>query len=161
MSCAAKTFLALLFSICLPAWAETIQGKVVAVLDGDTVTLLDWNRQQHRIRLAQIDAPEVGHGRNQPGQPFGQASRRSLSELTFGREVLADCQTQDKYGRQVCTLWAGRNDLNLEQVRRGMAWVFRKYATDPAYYQAEQEAKTNQRGLWSQPGAIPPWEWRH
>jgi endonuclease YncB( thermonuclease family) len=140
---------------------EYITGRVVAVHDGDTVTLLDRSNTQHRIRLAQIDAPEIGHGKGDPGQPFGKASKQSLSELVHGREVRADCETKDKYGRQVCAIWIGQTDVNLEQVRRGMAWVYRKYARDPAYYRAEDEANSMRRGLWSDPRPIAPWEWRH
>lgn len=141
--------------------ADALSGRVVAVLDGDTVTVLDQGHTQHRIRLSQIDAPEIGHGKSNPGQPFGQRSKQSLSELVYGRDVRAECETRDKYGRQVCTVWMGAIDANLEQVRRGMAWVYRKYARDPSYYQAEEEAKGAKRGLWIDPGAMPPWEWRH
>lgn len=123
--------------------------------------LLDRNNLQHRIRLSQIDAPEIGHGKRNPGQPFSKASKQSLSDLIYGREVRADCETKDKYGRQVCAIWMGQMDVNLEQVRRGMAWVYRKYARDPSYYQAEEEARRTGRGLWSHTDAIPPWEWRH
>jgi endonuclease YncB( thermonuclease family) len=151
----------LLAAINLAEAGETLRGRIIAVLDGDTVTLLDESRSQHRIRLAQIDAPEIGHGNSDPGQPFGKASKQSLSELVHGREVRADCETKDKYGRQVCAIWIDQTDVNLEQVRRGMAWVYRKYAHDPAYYRAEDEAKGMRRGLWSDPAPVPPWEWRH
>ncbi|MFZ5795769.1 MAG: thermonuclease family protein [Pseudomonadota bacterium] len=113
------------------------------------------------MRLSQIDAPETGHGKGNPGQPFGQRSKQSLSDLVYEREVRADCETRDKYGRQICTVWIGSTDANLEQVRRGMAWLYRKYARDPSYYLAEEEVKRAGRGLWSDPGAMPPWEWRH
>ncbi|WP_310676520.1 thermonuclease family protein [Burkholderia multivorans] len=125
------------------------------------MTLLDESRSQHKIRLAQIDAPEIGHGKANPGQPFGRASKQSLSDLVYGREVRADCETRDKYRRSVCTLWVGATDVNLEQVRRGMAWVYRKYAHDPAYYQAEDDARRAKRGLWRSSDATPPWEYRH
>ena len=141
--------------------ADIVTGRIVGVHDGDTVTLLDGSQIQHRIRLSQIDAPEIGHGRGKPGQPFGQRSKQSLSDLVYGQPAHAECETRDKYGRQVCTVWVGTIDANLEQVRRGMAWVYRKYARDSAYYQAEEEAKGAKRGLWSDPGALPPWEWRH
>lgn len=141
--------------------ADIMHGRIVAVLDGDTVTLLDRGQVQHRIRLSQIDAPEIGHGRNKPGQPFGQASKQSLAELVYGRDTLADCETEDRYGRQVCTLWVGSTNANLEQVRRGMAWVYRKYARDPAYYRAEDDARAEKRGLWGDANAMPPWVWRH
>ncbi len=151
----------LLAAINIAEAGETLRGRIIAVLDGDTVTLLDESRSQHRIRLAQIDAPEIGHGRNKPGQPFGQRSKQSLSDLAFSKDARADCPQTDRYGRQVCTILVGNLDVNLEQVRRGMAWVYRKYARDPSYYQAEDESRRAGRGLWSYPDAIPPWEWRH
>jgi endonuclease YncB( thermonuclease family) len=129
------------------AHAYTIEGRVVAVLDGDTVTVLDQSKVQHRIRLAQIDAPEIGHGRNKPGQAFGNASKQSLAVLVFAKDVRAECEANDRYGRSVCTIWLGSTDANLEQVRRGMAWVYRRYAHDALYYRAEEEARAAQRGL--------------
>ncbi len=141
--------------------AIVLDGRIVAVLDGDTLTLLDKTKTEHRIRLAQIDAPEIGHGKNKPGQPFGQRAKQTLSDLAYGRDVRADCAKPDRYGRKVCTIWVGNRDINLELVRRGMAWVYRKYASDPAYYRAEDDAKRTERGLWSDPAAVPPWEWRH
>jgi hypothetical protein len=50
-------------------YAEVLEGGVVAVADGDTITLLDSNRQQHESRLAGVDTPEKA-------QPFGQRSKR-------------------------------------------------------------------------------------
>ena len=76
--------LLILVVLSLTAWADVIQGGVVAIAYGDTITLLDSNRQQHRIRLAGIDAPEKA-------QPFGQRSKQHLSELAFGKEAKADC----------------------------------------------------------------------
>jgi endonuclease YncB( thermonuclease family) len=66
------------------AWAEVLEGRVVSVADGETITLLDSNRQQHRIRLAGIDAPEKA-------QPFGQRSKQYLAEIAFGEDAKADC----------------------------------------------------------------------
>jgi endonuclease YncB( thermonuclease family) len=134
--------------------AETLSGRVVGVHDGDTITVLDAQKRQHRIRLAQIDAPEKR-------QPFGERSKQSLSELVFGKQVTADCPTTDRYGRQVCTVFVGNTNANLEQVRRGMAWVYRRYATEKQYFLAEAEAKDAKRGLWVDPNPIPPWEFRH
>jgi endonuclease YncB( thermonuclease family) len=94
---------------------------VVGVADGDTITLLDSNRQRHRIRLAGIDAPEKG-------QPFGLRSKQHLSELAFGKDEKADCYKVDRYGRDVCNVYVNGKDLGLAQLDAGLAWWYRKYA---------------------------------
>ena len=138
----------------LPTWAETIHGKVVGVADGDTLTILSPDHIQTRIRLFGIDAPEKS-------QAFGQKSKASLSDLVFGQEVDVIVETLDRYGRTVGTVIYRGSDVNLEQVRRGMAWVYRKYSRDPKYLAAESEARTTQRGLWIDEDPRPPWVYRH
>ncbi len=134
--------------------AETITGRVVGVHDGDTVTVLDADNRQYKIRFAQIDAPETS-------QDFGQASKQSLSDMVYGKTVTVEIETIDKYGRTVGKVMADGLDTNLEQVKRGMAWVYRQYARDQSYFAAEDAAKAARLGLWSRPDAIPPWEYRH
>ena len=80
----------LLFSFGLNA--GTIQGKVVGVADGDTITVLDATNTQHKIRLQGIDAPEKA-------QPFGQKSKQSLSQMVQSKQVTVEYQKKDKYGR--------------------------------------------------------------
>ena len=63
--------LALLLMFSIGASAETLTGTVVGVADGDTITVLDSNREQHKIRVAGIDTPEKA-------QPFRQRSKESL-----------------------------------------------------------------------------------
>lgn len=155
----ASPVLALLFCSSL-AMADTITGKVVSVADGDTVTILDASNTQHRIRFAQIDAPETSHGKNQPTQAFGEKSKQSIAGMVFGKVVSADCATSDRYGRSVCTVFVDGVDTNLEQVKRGMAMVYRQYAHDATYYRAEDEAKAARLGVWSEDHPTPPWEWR-
>lgn len=135
------------------------EGRVVAISDGDTVTLLDSSKHQHKIRLAGIDAPEKK-------QPFGQRSKQNLSELVFNKDVEADCVKVDRYKREVCKITVNGTDANLEQVKAGLAWWYRSYAKDQskvdraAYAAAEQEAKDGKRGLWGDAEATAPWEWR-
>lgn len=140
--------------------ATTITGRVVGISDGDTLTLLDGNNTQHKIRLGQIDAPEVGHGRGKPPQAFGERSRQSLSDLVFGQQVTAACDGQS-YERLVCQVTVGSMNVNMEQVRRGMAWAYPKYVRDPAFYRDHDQARINRVGLWADAKPIPPWEWRH
>jgi endonuclease YncB( thermonuclease family) len=137
----------------LAAMAESFDGRVVSIADGDTLTVLTAANEQVRVRLAQIDAPESK-------QDFGTRSKQSLSEMVFGKTVTVDVETTDRYGRKVGTIWYDAIDINLEQVRRGMAWVYVQYARDRAYFQAETDARSAGRGLWAHPNPIPPWEYR-
>lgn len=148
------TLLRLLLLLCLilPAQARTLTGRVVAVSDGDTLTLLAGSKQ-YKIRLAQIDAPEKK-------QPFGQRSRQSLAELAYGRTVDAEVATEDKYGRLVATIRIEGQNINQEQIRRGMAWVYVHYPHSADMLASERQARSERRGLWSQANPVPPWDWR-
>lgn len=145
-------FLATCLVLPLPVHARTLYGTVVGISDGDTLTLLS-NQRQYKVRLAQIDAPERE-------QPYGQRAKRSLSELAYRREARAAVEAEDKYGRTVATVWIDGRNINEEQVRRGMAWVYTQYAHNPELLALQQQAREAQRGLWSASNPVPPWEWR-
>jgi len=131
-----------------------LDGRVVGVHDGDTITLLMEGNHTIKVRLAQIDAPESK-------QPFGNQSKKSLSDMVFNKTIRVERETIDKYGRTVGTLFVGDLDVNKEQVKRGMAWVYPKYAHDPALFNLEAEARQASLGLWPDPTSMPPWEFRH
>lgn len=145
---------ALLSLITLPVCAETLTGRVVGVSDGDTITLLDASRREYRIRLAEIDAPEKN-------QPFGQASKKSLSDLSYGRNAQAECPNTDRYGRRVCKIFVDGVNVNAQQVARGLAWVYRQYApATSSLYALENKARAAEIGLWQDRNPVPPWDWR-
>jgi endonuclease YncB( thermonuclease family) len=141
------------------AQALELGGRVIAVADGDTITLLDADRLQHRIRLDGIDAPEKA-------QPFGDRSRQSLRELAHDHAAVAHCPKTDKYGRRVCRVLIDGKDVGLEQVRRGMAWHFKRYENEQApsdrhaYAEAEDGARAERRGLWRDANPQSPWAFR-
>jgi len=150
------------------AWGDTLTGRVVSVADGDTVTVLDANYQQHKIRLSGIDAPEKA-------QPFGQRSKESMSALVFGKEVDVLWAKHDRYKRIVgnvmvqpsgCPTCTKTLDAGLAQVALGLAWWYKKYAKEQSaedagrYAFAEQEARAKRAGLWADAHPIPPWGWR-
>jgi endonuclease YncB( thermonuclease family) len=128
---------------------------VVAVADGDTLTLLTPAREQVKIRLAEIDTPETG-------QPYGTKAKQLLSDLAFSKEARVVVTDTDRYGRAVGRLHVGTTDVNAEMVRRGAAWVYRRYNRDPSLLRFEAEARAARRGLWALPEGerVPPWEWR-
>lgn len=134
--------------------AQEVSCKVVGVSDGDTLTCLTAEHRPLKVRLNQIDAPELG-------QDFGQVARRRLSALVHGRQVLLRTAGVDRYGRTIATVLLDGTDVNREMLRSGHAWAYRQHLKDPAYLLQEREARAASRGLWSQPDAIYPPEYRH
>jgi len=138
------------------AAAETprLAGTVVGISDGDTVDV----RLQSgmiRVRLHGVDAPEHD-------QAYGKAARRELSLLIYRKQVELEPVEQDRYDRLVARIWLGSTDVNAELVRRGAAWVYRRYATEAAWCAYEKSARDRGLGLWALPREqqVAPWEWR-
>ena len=161
----------LLLSFPAPA-ADLLEGRVVRIADGDTLTVLDADQVQHRVRLAGIDAPERA-------QPFGERSRQNLARLVAGKAVEVRWHKRDRYGRVVGQVWvvspdarcqgAGcpkTLDAGLAQITVGLAWHYKQYAGEQSeqdrerYSFAEVEARAKRAGLWRDPGPVAPWEWR-
>jgi len=138
------------------AAAESFTGKVVAVADGDTVTVLR-DGTEVKIRLHGVDTPEKA-------QAFGEQAKRFTSEMVSGKQVRVEVVTRDKYGRTVgkVHLESPARCLNEELLRAGLAWWYRQYAPKETKLAAlEAEAKRARRGLWSESSPTPPWAWRH
>ena len=141
----------LALAVSFSAWAD-FTGRVVGVADGDSITVLR-NREQVKVRLADIDAPERA-------QPFGNQSRQALEALVKGQEVRVVERGRDRFHRILGKVYRGELDVNAQQVRQGMAWVLRQYARNAALASIEAEAREQKRGLWRESEPVPPWEWR-
>lgn len=150
------------------AWCQGIEGTVVEVSTGDTLTIIDGSRVRHKIRLAGIDAPESR-------QPFGPESRKGLAGLVLGRQVGIERRKDDIYGRVVarvlvqppdCAACPRNRDVALAQLEAGLAWWFRderreQSLEEQGYYEyAEFDARARRIGLWRDAAPIPPWDWR-
>ena len=145
-----------------------VTGRVVGISDGDTITVLDADKKQHKIRINGIDAPEKG-------QAFGERSRQSLAQMAHGKDAGLECHKTDRFGREICKVWVqpldcprcGKTlDVGLAQISVGLAWWYRRYANeqsaeDRGRYKSEEEvARLRKRGLWVDDAPVPPWEWR-
>lgn len=106
-----------------------------------------------KIRLANIDAPEKK-------QPFGEKSKQSLSQMCWGKDAQYFTQSVDRFKRQVAVVYCDGVSANKSQVVSGMAWVYTKYNHDHSLINLERGAKAIGIGLWSDPVAVPPWDWR-
>jgi endonuclease YncB( thermonuclease family) len=140
--------------------AETLTGKVVKIADGDTITLLDHDNRQYRIRVAGIDAPERR-------QPYYEASKQNLAKLAFGRVATVEWRKHDKYKRIVGNVRVAGEDVGLAQVRAGLAWWYRDFAREQTpedrrlYEAAELDARGARLGLWRDPAPLEPKRARH
>lgn len=125
---------------------------VTGISDGDTAKV-ELAGKSVRLRLARIDAPEHE-------QAWGNRSEQSLRELVYKKQVRIEWRDVDRNGRPIVTMTVGGMDVSTEQVRRGMAWVYRAYSMDPELLRLEAIAREAKLGLWADPAPVPPWEWR-
>jgi len=135
------------------AHAEELRGKVVAISDGDTITVLDAHKEKHKIRLSGIDAPESK-------QAFGSKAKQALGERIGERNVVVEWKEKDRYGRIVGDVSLGDRNINLEMVEAGMAWHYKRYSKSKELAAAEELARKERRGLWVDKEPEPPWEFR-
>jgi micrococcal nuclease len=136
-----------------PVSAEPFAARVVAVHDGDTVSVLRSDRERLRIRLQGIDCPELH-------QAYGRRAKRLTSDLVFGRRVTVVPLEEDAYGRLVARVLLDGEDLSLTLVRQGLAWHYKRHSRDRELAAAERRARSDRVGLWADRDPLPPWEWR-
>ena len=150
----------LLIGINLLTHAEVLVGTVIGITDGDTITVLDADKTEHKIRLMGIDAPEKS-------QDFGFESKQALSNYIYQREVTVDYKKLDKYQRKVGKVSLDKQDICLAMIELGMAWHYKDYEKEQSktdrdlYSQAELKARESRIGLWQLSNAIEPSAFRH
>jgi endonuclease YncB( thermonuclease family) len=149
----ASVFLLFVILFCSAFTNRTETGRVVGVSDGDTITILHDDYSQEKIRLFGIDCPEKS-------QAFGQRAKQFTSSQVYGKVVTIRRMDEDRYGRTVAWVFAGKTNVNADLVRAGYAWHYRKYSNDPELQRIEDEARNAKRGLWDDPNPVPPWEFR-
>ncbi len=142
------------------ARADVLIGKVVGITDGDTITVLDGDKTQHKIRLMGIDAPEKK-------QEFGNESKKALSNYIYQKEVIVEYKKQDRYKRKVGKVIFDKQDICLQMIKDGLAWHYKDYEKEQSktdrdlYSQAELKARNEKVGLWKTHNPIAPSEFRH
>lgn len=142
----------LLASLTLFWSGATCAYPVIGISDGDTLTVLV-DRAPVRVRLSDIDAPESRQG-------FGARAKQALSDLCFGKDAVLDTRTTDRYGRIVARVTCAGVDANRAMVEAGMAWHYARYSHDMALAALEAQARQERRGLWTDPAAVAPWDFR-
>jgi micrococcal nuclease len=148
----------LLLLISLPGLvvADPFSCRVVTISEGDTFNCLTIENQRLRVRLAEIDAPEIK-------QPYGAEAKQALSELILEKQVILHVQEVDRFGRTLARVYVGALDVNYALVEQGNAWAYTKQLKDHRLKDAETLAKNMGKGLWRFPdeAIIAPWDWRY
>jgi micrococcal nuclease len=135
------------------AWAETLVGRVIGVLDGDTVEVLV-KREAVRVRMDGIDAPEKK-------QAFGTKAKQALSGRVYGQSVRVVVKGKDRYERVLgVLLLEGGENVNEWMVEQGWAWHYKKYSRDGRLAELEEKAREGRVGLWADERPVAPWEFR-
>lgn len=143
----------LLFAVLILTGAGQLTGRVLDVIDGDKLTI-QVDSRAIGVRLADIDAPQLQ-------QQFGPAARQSLAELCMGALAsFIDEGRRDLDGRIVARVDCAGRDAAVEQLRRGMAWVYDRFVGDQSLYSVQANAREKRLGLWAEPAPVPPWQWR-
>ena len=132
--------------------SETLEGRVISIVDGDTLTLQTAD-QNHRVRLSEIDTPERD-------QPWGSEAKAALVFKVENALVKVTVVDTDRYGRKVGKIWLDGRDINRELVREGHAWVYERYLSDKTLRHDQKLAKSEHQGLWGSTDPEPPWQWR-
>lgn len=141
------------------SYADQLVGKVIKITDGDTVNVLTNDNHTHKIRLSGIDAPEKK-------QAFGNRSKQALAELIDGKTVSVEFNKLDRYKRVVGKITFNGLDVNLRQIKLGLAWHYKKYEKEQdvddrsIYANAEYIAQRDKVGLWYDENPIAPWDFR-
>ena len=150
------------FSSPAAALPREIEGFVIRVTDGDTITVATTAGSKSRVRLYGIDAPEIRH-KDRPGQAYGRESRVALKEKAYRMPVRVEIVDVDSYGRLVGVVFLGRRNINAEMVAEGYAWAYRRFLGGPyasSFIGLERKARKKKLGLWRESNPTPPWEFK-
>lgn len=131
--------------------AQDITGKVIKIQDGDSF-LLETTDSTYKVRLNGIDCPEIN-------QPFGEDARDFVNKFLLDSVTIIPL-TVDKYGRTIADAFYNDTLINFLLIKNGYAWHYKKYSSDIVLSEAEEEAKVERKGLWSDPDVVAPWDWR-
>ena len=128
-------------------------GKVIGVKDGDTIEVLLEGNIPKVLRFAEVDCPENG-------QAFGKNAKAFTSSQLFGKKVIFEITSTDRWGRSIAKVYYGKKYISEEIIKAGMGWHYYQYSNSQKLAQLQIKAKKNKIGLWQDKNAKAPWDYR-
>ena len=150
--CRLKPLSLVLWMLLIPVPLLAWEGRVVEVIDGDSVVVLHEGLRVH-VHLAAVDCPELN-------QPWGKKAKQLTAHLLHGNQVVVWPAYEDSDGQYFAFVFIEDINVNKALLRTGLAWHYRKYSRDPLLTALEMEARAAKKGLWSEPNPVPPWKFR-
>lgn len=148
-----KNIISLIFFSSSLLFSQTT-AKVIAISDGDTITVLLEDKTSKKLRLAEVDCPESG-------QPFGKNAKQFTADQIFGKQITFIETDKDRYGRSIAKVYYDKEKyLSAELIKAGLGWWYFYYSKDKSLGEFEEQAKRNKIGLWQDKEAISPWDFR-
>jgi endonuclease YncB( thermonuclease family) len=136
------------------AWAaEEISGRVVTVIDGNTLEIMDVKNETTKISLIGIDCPELG-------QVYGDKAKKFMEKMILEKNVFVKIQGKDRWGNYLAFVTFNDNiDPRVELLKEGLAWTAEKNPL-PELEEYKEKARAKNKGLWKQESPIAPWIYR-
>jgi micrococcal nuclease len=132
---------------------DSVEGKVTRIIDGDSILVTDGKGVEYEVQLEGIDAPE-------PKQDFGKEATDALSKWIKDKSVKVTWKSKDNFDRVLAQVYEGEKHINMEMLKSGMAWHFKRYNKEETLAKAEAEAKEAKKGLWAKDSPKAPWDYR-
>ena len=136
------------------AWAdELVSGKVVTVIDGNTVEVVAEDNETYKVMLYDIDCPELG-------QDYGDKAKRFLEKLLLDKSVQVQMKGKDRWGTRLGVIIIdGHDDPRYELLKEGLAWTA-EVNPNPEFEELKEKAREKGKGLWKLENPTPPWKFR-
>lgn len=144
---------ATLFGSTFSIGEDSLEAKVKRVIDGDSILVTDSKEVEYEVQLEGIDAPELK-------QDFGKESANALTKLLKGKSVKLTWGSKDTYDRLLAQVYVEDMHVNMEMIKSGMAWHFKRYNKSEELAKAEMVSKEAKKGLWAQESPVAPWDFR-
>ena len=132
---------------------DSVEGKVTRIIDGDSILITDSKSVEYEVQLEGIDAPEIK-------QEFGKEATDSLSKLIKDKTVRITWKSKDNFERLLAQVYDGEKHINIEMLKSGLAWHFKRYNKDEELAKAETSARESKKGLWAKESPVAPWDYR-
>jgi micrococcal nuclease len=140
-------------SFCWTLAGQEITGKVISVIDGNTLEILSSANETHKVMLAGIDSPELQ-------QEFGDKARKFLEKITLDKNVTVKMVGKDRWGNYLAEVVVeGKFDPRVELLKEGLAWTAERNPL-PELEVYRTKAQEKGKGLWKQNDPTPPWIYR-